>query len=120
MRSATEGLSVDQRPSRLPRTELPANHVGLIPQVGHLRWRQRGDEDPDPNAWIKVTEQEAGRNHLPITLVAIDPDGRAVGAVALGRIDAELDDSERRERFPDAGWPLTDPNKKACDRGRYV
>ena len=47
-----------------------------------------------------MTKQEAGRNQLPITLVAIDPAGDALGAVALGRTDDGLSNSERRERSP--------------------
>lgn len=58
-----------------------------------------GDEDSDLDAWIQVTEREAGR-HLPLTLVAIDPEGEAVGAVASGPTDDALDGSERRERSP--------------------
>jgi GNAT superfamily N-acetyltransferase len=83
-----------------PRIESLADHADLVPQVGHLRWREWGDEDLDPNAWITLTRQEAGRNHLPVTLVAIDPSGDAVGAVALGLTDGALNDHERRERSP--------------------
>jgi GNAT superfamily N-acetyltransferase len=52
---------------------------------------------PDPQSWIKVTAAKAGRDRLPITLVAI---GRALGAVALGATDPELDDGERGDRSP--------------------
>ena len=47
-----------------------------------------------------MTAAEAGRDRLPITLVAIDSAGRALGAVALGAADPELNDGERGDRSP--------------------
>ena len=47
-----------------------------------------------------MTEQEAGRNQLPMTLVAIGPASDALGAVALSRSDDGLSDSVRRQRSP--------------------
>jgi hypothetical protein len=48
---------------------------------------------------VNVTSREAGRKDLPITWVAIDPFGQAVGALGLGRFDL----GERRDRSP---WVL--------------
>jgi GNAT superfamily N-acetyltransferase len=86
--------------SDLPRIASLADHPHLIAQVGELRWREWGYGDPDPNAWISVTAQEAGQDQLPITLVAIGASGDAIGAVALGQADNELNDTERRGRSP--------------------
>ena len=79
---------------------LRADHPNLISDEGILRWKEWGYGDPDPQSWIKVTAAEAGRDRLPITLVAIDSAGRALGAVALGAADPELNDGERGDRSP--------------------
>ena len=81
--------------------ELLADHPHLIPAVGELRWREWG-HPPEPERldwWIDVTAREAGREDLPVTWVAIDSGGHAVGAVGLGKFDIE----ERRDRSP---WVL--------------
>jgi GNAT superfamily N-acetyltransferase len=79
---------------------LLADHPALVAQVGELRWREWGYDTEDAGGWIAVTAREAGRVELPITLVAIDCRGDAVGAVALGEFDGELSESERRGRSP--------------------
>jgi GNAT superfamily N-acetyltransferase len=79
---------------------LLADHPNLISDVGILKWKEWGYGDPDPQSWIKVTAAEAGGDRLPITLVAIDSAGRALGAVALGAADPELNDGERGDRSP--------------------
>jgi GNAT superfamily N-acetyltransferase len=81
--------------------ELLADHPHLIPAVGEIRWREWG-HPPEPERldwWVDVTGREAGREELPVTWVAIDSRGQAVGAVGLGRFDIE----ERRDRSP---WVL--------------
>jgi len=81
--------------------ELLADHPGLIPAVGHIRWREWGHA-PEPESldwWVDVTGREAGRVGLPVTWVAMDESGQAVGAVGLGEFDIE----ERRDRSP---WVL--------------
>lgn len=77
-----------------------ADHPNLVAEVGRLRWDEWGYGTPDPHEWIKVTAAEAGRDRLPITLVAVDSDGAAVGAVALGDADPELSEDERGDRSP--------------------
>lgn len=80
---------------------LLADHPHLIPTVGEIRWKEWG-HPPEPESldwWIDVTSREAGREALPVTWVAIDPLGQAVGAVGLGEFDVE----ERRDRSP---WVL--------------
>ena len=77
---------------------LLADHPDLVAAVGALRWREWG-RAPEPEQldwWITTTGREAGRLELPITWVAIDPIGRAVGAVGLGQFDID----ERRDRSP--------------------
>ena len=81
--------------------ELLADNPHLIPAVGELRWREWG-HPPEPDRldwWVEVTSREAGRDDLPVTWVAIDGLGQAVGAFGLGEFDIE----ERRNRSP---WVL--------------
>lgn len=81
--------------------ELLADNLHLVPTVGEIRWREWG-HPPEPDRlewWVEVTGREAGRNELPVTWVAIDDFGQAVGAVGLGEFDIE----ERRDRSP---WVL--------------
>ena len=81
--------------------ELLADHPQLVPAVGEMRWREWGHA-PEPESldwWVNITGREAGREHLPVTWVAIDAQGYAVGAVGLGKFDIE----ERRDRSP---WVL--------------
>jgi GNAT superfamily N-acetyltransferase len=87
--------------------ELLADHSDLIPIVGEMRWHEWGQdadwgEDAERNElgwWVDVTASESGRDDLPVTFVAVDAHGAAVGAVGLGHFDPE----ERRDRSP---WVL--------------
>ena len=77
---------------------LLADNERLIAAVGALRWREWG-HDPEPSDrawWVEVTAREAGRDELPVTWVAIDGRGEAIGAVGLGAVDL----AERRDRPP--------------------
>ncbi|HEX8345261.1 MAG TPA: GNAT family N-acetyltransferase [Actinoplanes sp.] len=58
----------------------------LIEPVGRMRWAEWGGGD-DVDAWISTTRREAGRDDLPVTWVAVDDTGAALGAVALGPSD---------------------------------
>ena len=80
---------------------LLADYPHLVADVGLMRWREWGrpPEPTDPDFWVSVTGEEAGRISLPVSWVAVDADGRAVGAVGLGKFDIE----ERRDRSP---WVL--------------
>jgi GNAT superfamily N-acetyltransferase len=69
---------------------LLADHPELVAEVGVLRWHEWGGS-PTPGTWIETTAREAGSDRLPITLVAMDLDGRALAAVALGEYDDALD-----------------------------
>jgi predicted N-acetyltransferase YhbS len=78
--------------------ELLADRPHLVEAVGLMRWQEWGHE-PEPESvawWVGTTTQEAGRDELPITLVAIDQTGVAIGAVGL----SEFDIQERRDRSP--------------------
>jgi hypothetical protein len=81
--------------------ELLADHLHLVSVVGEMRWREWGHalEPERLDWWVDVTAREAGRGNLPVTWVAIDHLGQAVGAVGLGAFDIE----ERRDRSP---WVL--------------
>jgi hypothetical protein len=64
---------------------LLADLPDLVPAVGKLRWQEWGHE-PGRTAlswWVEVTGREAGRDGLPVTFVAVDRHGEAVGAAGL-------------------------------------
>jgi GNAT superfamily N-acetyltransferase len=83
------------------RIESLADHPELFEQVGVLRWKEWAYGAADATGFVEVTVREAGRgSQLPVTLVAIDVAGRAVGAAGLGSADDELSDAERAGRTP--------------------
>jgi hypothetical protein len=83
------------------RVESLGDHAELVEQAGLLRWREWGYTDLDPTSWIEVTAREAGpTGQLPMTLVAIDAAGYAVGVVGLGPSDGEVSAAERGDRAP--------------------
>jgi GNAT superfamily N-acetyltransferase len=65
---------------------LLADQPELIAEVGILRWRAAGSTGT-PGPWIESTARDAGRDTLPLTLVAMDLTGKAIGAVTLGAED---------------------------------
>jgi GNAT superfamily N-acetyltransferase len=65
---------------------LLADMPDLIGPIGRMRsaeWGNGGDVDE----WISTTRSEGGREDLPVTWVAVDENGTALGAVALGPSD---------------------------------
>jgi GNAT superfamily N-acetyltransferase len=98
--------------------ELLADHEELIPVIGAMRWREWGHapEPEDPAWWVDVTAREAGRDDLPVTWVAIDRDGRALGAVGLGQFDLE----ERRDRSPWVLGMIVQPDCRGRGIGRLL
>jgi GNAT superfamily N-acetyltransferase len=80
---------------------LLADHEHLLPALGELCWREWGHlpEPTNLDWWIETTRREAGREQLPVTWVALNGDGEALGRVGLGEFDIE----ERRDRSP---WVL--------------
>ena len=65
-----------------------------------MRWREWGYGEDTPERWTEITARESGRDHLPVTLVAMDASGGATGAVALGEADDALTERERSDRSP--------------------
>jgi GNAT superfamily N-acetyltransferase len=81
--------------------QLLADNKRLIAAIGEMRWREWGHapEPEDLDWWVAGTAREAGHDRLPVTWVALDEHGGALGAVGLGEFDIE----ERRDRSP---WVL--------------
>jgi GNAT superfamily N-acetyltransferase len=77
---------------------LLADFPELIEAVARIRWQEWGHipEPGDLAWWIDVTQREAGRDALPITWVAVDAHGNALGAAGLD----EQDLAERRNLTP--------------------
>jgi GNAT superfamily N-acetyltransferase len=78
---------------------LLCDYPQLAAAVGEIRWKEWG-HPPEPielGWWIDITRREAGRAQLPVTWVAIDQGGDAVGAVGLAPHD---DVVERRHHSP--------------------
>ena len=65
---------------------LLADSPDLIEPIGRMRCAEWGHHD-NLHEWISITRSEAGREDLPVTWVAVDETGAAVGAVALGSSD---------------------------------
>jgi GNAT superfamily N-acetyltransferase len=83
------------------RVESLGDHPELLEQVGLLRWKEWAFGAHDPAPFIEVTAKEAGPSgQLPMTLVAIDVDGSAVGAAGLVWADDALGEAERAGRTP--------------------
>lgn len=98
--------------------ELLADHRDLIEPVGTMRWKEWGHppEPTDRSFWIDVTAEEAGRDGLPITWVAMDGAHTALGAVALGEFDIE----ERRDVSPWVMGMIVHPNHRQLGIGRML
>jgi GNAT superfamily N-acetyltransferase len=58
----------------------------LIEPIGRMRFAEWGRDD-NVDDWVATTRREAGRDELPVTWVAVDDTGTALGAVALGPSD---------------------------------
>lgn len=80
------------------RVEFLADQPALVDAVGQMRWQEWGAEPGREDAawWTIGTRNEAGRDNVPVTWVAIGKHGEALGAVGL----AEHDIEERREHSP--------------------
>lgn len=98
--------------------QLLADNENLIAAIGGLRWREWGHtpEPEDLDWWVNVTKREAGRNRLPITWVAINERGEALGAVGLGEFDIE----ERRDRSPWVLGLIVRPNRRGMGIGSLL
>lgn len=98
--------------------QLLADNERLIAPVGEMRWREWGHapEPEEPDWWITGTAREAGRDRLPITWVAIDARGEALGAVGLGVFDIE----ERQDRSPWVYGMIVRPDHRGKGIGREL
>ncbi len=97
---------------------LLADQPELIAEVGVLRWRAAGSVGT-PGPWIESTAHDAGRDGLPLTLVAMDLDGHAIGAVTLGPEDDSLGAS-CDERAPWVVRMVVRPGDRLCGVGRLM
>ncbi len=89
-----------------------------IAAVGHMRWQEWG-RPPEPVEeafWVEVTAREAGRGGLPITWVAVDAAGEALGAVALIAYDI----AERRDRSPWLAGMIVRADRRRQGTGRRL
>src|SRR5258708_3970030 len=100
------------------KVRLLADNEQLIEAIGELRWLEWGHlpEPTERNWWVEVTSIEAGRDHLPITWVAIDEEGKALGAVGLGMFDIE----ERQDRSPWVLGMIVQPKYRSKGIGRLL
>jgi GNAT superfamily N-acetyltransferase len=97
---------------------LLADHPHLVADVGQMRWREWGrpPEPTDLEFWVSVTGEEVGRISLPLSWVAVDGAGQAVGAVCLGEFDIE----ERRDRSPWVTGMIVRPDQRRRGIGRLL
>ena len=98
--------------------QLLADNEQLVAAIGDLRWREWGHapEPEDLDWWVNVTAREAGRDRIPITWVAIDERGGALGAVGLGAFDLE----ERRDRSPWVLGMIVRPDRRGIGIGSLL
>jgi hypothetical protein len=68
------------------RVELLADHPTAIPVIVAMRCQEWGRPSDLAN-WLASTRSEAGHETVPVSWVARDPDGVALGAVALVAYD---------------------------------
>ncbi|HEY8598964.1 MAG TPA: GNAT family N-acetyltransferase [Thermomicrobiales bacterium] len=95
-----------------------ADNEQLIAPIGEMRWREWGHA-PEPEAlewWVDGTAREAGRDDLPITWVALDGRGEALGAAGLGEFDLE----ERRDRSPWVWGMIVRPDRRGMGVGSLL
>ncbi|MDG4829949.1 GNAT family N-acetyltransferase [Solwaraspora sp. WMMD1047] len=80
---------MDRTRSEPIRVELLADRPDLLISLARIRWREWGDEPgrEDLQWHIDATRRETGRTALPVTFVATDGAGEAVGGVGLTRTD---------------------------------
>ncbi|HEY3529026.1 MAG TPA: GNAT family N-acetyltransferase [Nocardioides sp.] len=96
---------------------LLADQPELIAEVGVLRWRASG-KGGTAGPWIESTARDAGRDGLPLTLVAMDLEGHAIGAVtldALGEASAKCG-----EHAPWLVRMVVRPEERRCGIGRLM
>ena len=100
---------------------LLADHPHLVRAVAEMRWREWGEPSQvglsGLDGFVEITMREAGREQLPITWVAVEPAGQAVGAAALVPI-SEIE--EKPEYAPTLGGVIVDPAWRGLGAGRRL
>jgi GNAT superfamily N-acetyltransferase len=98
--------------------ELLADRPELIDPVAMMRWREWGHPPApeDPDFWRRTTRAEAGTDALPVTCVAVDASGRALGAVGLDVYDIE----ERQETSPWIAGMIVHPELRGLGVGKAL
>jgi GNAT superfamily N-acetyltransferase len=78
--------------------ELLADRPDLLIPLARIRWHEWGGHPgrEDLQWWIDTTRSETGGSGLPVTFVAVDPAGRAIGGVGL----IPVEHSELADRSP--------------------
>jgi GNAT superfamily N-acetyltransferase len=103
------------------RIELLADNPHLIPTIGQLRYREWGEASTTGftgiDGWIEITARESGRDELPVTWVAIDKDGEAIGAAGLVP-GSDIDD--RPELCPSVVGVIVERRRRGTGIGRRL
>jgi GNAT superfamily N-acetyltransferase len=97
---------------------LLADQPELIAEVGVLRWRASATGGT-PGPWIESTARDAGREGLPLTLVAMDLEGQAMGGVPLGA-PHDADGFVCPDRAPWVVRMVVRPGERLCGVGRLL
>jgi GNAT superfamily N-acetyltransferase len=109
--------------------ERPALFLGLLADqpeltaaVGVLRWRAAGSLGT-PGPWIQAAARTAGRDSLPLTLVAMGIEGEVIAAATLDLADGSVDASDAQGGSGRAPWlvrMVVRPGERLCGVGRVV
>jgi GNAT superfamily N-acetyltransferase len=97
---------------------LLADQPELIAEVGVLRWRAAGSVGT-PGPWIESTARTAGREKLPLTLVAMGLEGEVIGAVTLD-LAAGAPAPVGSDRLPWVVHMVVRPGERLCGVGRLM
>ena len=97
------------------QVRLLADVPHLIEPIGRMRFAEWGNGD-DVDEWISTTRREAGRDDLPVSWVAVDGTGAALGAVALGSSDVP----GRPELAPCVWGMVVRPDSRGRGIGRLL
>jgi GNAT superfamily N-acetyltransferase len=108
-------MSAPTEPMRNTTVHLLADHPRLIPAIAEIRFREWGQpEGPEDLAWwVNITARESGRVHIPLTWVAVDELGRALGCVALDEFDID----ERHDCSPWVTGVIVEANHRGLGIG---
>jgi GNAT superfamily N-acetyltransferase len=97
---------------------LLADQPELVAEGGVLRWRAAGAVGT-PGPWIQSAARTAGRDTLPLSLVAMGLTGEVIGAVTLDIVD----ETAREGCTGRAPWVVrmvVRPGERLCGVGRLM